>query len=228
MGLGFMKRPPLAAAVMTVFAVSVLCFLGNWQIQRLHWKEGLIAQMAQARSIGPRAFSHAEIVGEGPFYARLQGRYEDVMFLVGPRTYQGRSGYHLLTPFALHGGGHVMVNRGWIPAGEEMQAGSPRGEATVTGLLRRPERPNVFVPANDPDRNVWFAVDLRRMAAAGGTDLAPLVLYAESESPESASLQPVRAALRWSPRNDHFQYALFWFGMATVLIIIFYLRFLRK
>lgn len=226
-----MNRPPVVASILTVCAIAVLCSLGAWQIKRLHWKEDIIAQMVQARSADPRDVPYAEIDGNGPLYVRLQGRYEKIIaFALAPRTYEGRSGYHLLAPFALRDGGHVIVNRGWVPDGEDpLTVAPPPGDAVVTGFLRRPERPNIFVPANDPDNNIWFSVDLSQMAvAAGVTVVAPLVLYVESENPESESLQPVRAALQWSPRNDHFQYALFWFGMAVVLAVIYYLRFLKE
>ena len=41
----------------------------------------------------------------------------------------GRAGYYVITPFALQGGGWVLVNRGWVPVGRQ-----PRREA---GLRRR-------------------------------------------------------------------------------------------
>lgn len=230
MGRTPVKKLPFVASVLTVCAIAVLCALGVWQVKRLHWKEDIIAQMVQARSAGPRDASYSEIDGDGPLYVRMQGRYEqDIVFSLAPRTHEGRSGSHVLSPFTLRGGGHVIVNRGWVPEGEGSKAMPPQGETVVTGLLRRPERPNIFVPGNNPDNNIWFSVDLPQMAAiAGITDFAPFVLYAESEAPESASPQPVRAALQWSPRNDHLQYALFWFSMAVALAVIFCLRFLRE
>ena len=229
MGRKEVKREfPLFATLLTVCAVAVLCALGSWQVQRLHWKNNLIAQMEAARAAGPQDMRFGDITGSVPLYARLHGHYGAKVFLVGPRTYKGASGDHLLVPFVMEGG-VVLVNRGWIPQGQESSVKQPEGEITVSGLLRLPERGNPFVPPNDPGKNEWFRADPVQMAqAADGGGVAPLVMYAEGESPESASLQPVRAALQWSLPNDHLQYAVFWFSMAAVLLVIYFLRFWRR
>lgn len=221
------KKFPLLATLLTVCAVAVLCALGSWQVQRLQWKNNLIAQMESARAAGPEDAAFTDITGDAPLYVRLRGQYGAVKFHVGPRTYEGEVGSHVFVPFAVNGGA-VLVNRGWIPQGQEENMWPPEGEATVTGLLRLPERGNPFTPPNDPEKGAWFRADPAQMARAAGIDeIASLVMYAENESPESTSLQPVRAALQWSPPNDHFQYAVFWFAMAGVLLVIYYLRFWR-
>ena len=221
------QKFPLLATLLTLCAIAVLCALGSWQAQRLQWKNNLIGQMEAARAAGPKDVAFTDIEGDAPLYAQMLGRYGAQIFHVGPRTYKGESGYHLFVPFVMDGGS-VLVNRGWIPQGQEDNVKAPEGEAAVTGLLRSPERGNPFTPPNDPDKGAWFRADPAQMAqAAGMSGFAPLIMYAENEVPESASLQPVRAALQWSPPNDHLQYAAFWFAMAGVLLIIYYLRFWR-
>lgn len=225
-----MKRNvPVFATILTMCAFSFLCVLGVWQVQRLHWKDNLIADIAAARAAGPRDIGFHEIGGkEDILYARLRGRYGADVFPVGPRTYEGLSGYHLVVPLIMKGSGVVLVNRGWVPQGQERDASPPSGIITVSGLLRPPGSGNPFVPANDPAQNRWFRIDTAQMAAAAGFEAAaPLVMYAESETPESASLQPVRAALQWTPPNHHRQYAFFWFSMAGILLVIYYFRFWR-
>lgn len=218
---------PVLATLLTLCAVAILCSLGAWQVQRLHWKEGILAQLAAARAAGPQDIVFPAITPDiAPFYAHLRGHYEGAAFAVGPRTWQGAAGSHLVVPLMLDNGGVVFVNRGWVPQGQENAAAAPAGDVSVAGLLRVPERGNPFVPANAPEKGAWFRIDPAQMAAAAGIGLvAPLVLYAESETPEGASLQPVRAALQSQPPNNHFQYAAFWFSMAGVLLVIYYLRF---
>jgi surfeit locus 1 family protein len=223
------RRIPLLATLMTVVAVAVLCGLGTWQIQRLHWKENLLAQIAAAREAGPREVTVINF-DDAPLYAQLHGHYvSGARFLIGPRTYDGAAGYHIVMPLMTDGGRAVLVNRGWVPEGQQDSVAAPSGAVTVTGMLRDLDPGNIFTPPNAPEKNTWFRFDLPLMAAAAKIGvLAPLVMYAESETPESASLQPVRAALAWSPPNNHLQYAVFWFAMAAALLVIYILRFWKS
>ena len=35
---------PIGLTVATVIALAILCGLGAWQVQRLHWKQGVLAR----------------------------------------------------------------------------------------------------------------------------------------------------------------------------------------
>ena len=43
-----MRRPPLLPTILTLVSVIILCWLGNWQLQRLHWKQGLLVAVPLA------------------------------------------------------------------------------------------------------------------------------------------------------------------------------------
>ena len=231
-------RLPVFATILTLCAVAVLCGLGTWQVQRMHWKQGLLADLQAAYNTGtlpPLSFEDiGDIAAGGMNFARgtVQGRYRhELEIALGPRTWEGRPGYHILTPLELDRGGFVIVNRGWAPLDKKDPAGrpdsQPGGYVMATGLFRRPEAPNMFVPENDPAAGQWHSVDLAQIAAASKLDrVAPLVLYAEEESGQPAL--PVKEALRWQPPDNHLSYAIFWFGMAGILLVIFTLRFARK
>src|SRR5690606_37064334 len=50
---------------------------------------------------------------------RLRGRYEaGQQGLLDVQMHQGRAGYRVWTPFRLDSGGRVLVDRGWVPAGD--------------------------------------------------------------------------------------------------------------
>src|SRR3546814_4262694 len=95
------------------------------------------------------------------------------MFLAG-RTYEGRAGWHILSPFALTDGGWVVVDRGWVPmAARETDAADAAAEntvenTTVDGVLRLPPEAGLFTPDNDPAGHTWFPVDPAAMAQASG------------------------------------------------------------
>jgi surfeit locus 1 family protein len=144
-----------------------------------------------------------------------------------PRRPEGASpepGYWLLTPFALSGGGVVLVDRGFLPASKTGAASlraAPSGEATLVGLLRAPERRNPFTPADEPDKGVFYARDPLTIAVALGlADAAPFALVIDA-APATASDWPRPVGGVPTIVNNHFSYAVTWFGLSLALLAIF-------
>lgn len=221
-----LRRPPLIASLLTVLALMILCALGTWQLQRLTWKADILRAIDSAWETAPAPADSAmlaalESSGAPMLFTRvtIDGDYDTAQsWLVGPRTRDGRSGYHLFTPLYLRDGGVVLVNRGWVE-----DAPAARGVVPVRaeGFLRRPETPNRFVPPNDPARDIWHSVDIAAIAAAKALPApASLILYATADDVAAPHPRP-------APNNNHRDYAFFWFAMAAVLAIMFALRFLR-
>lgn len=232
------RRLPFWGTALTAAGMIVLCGLGTWQLQRLEWKEGLLAQLEAARTRPPvnGGVLIADAPGTDLSYrpAAIYGLYDNAhAFLVGPRTRGGEVGYHLMTPLQIAEDdgppATLLVNRGWVLA---MPEDKPAGFMTVRGLLRPQERANMFVPPNNPQANEWFSIDLKQLAAEKQLqNLLPYILYAEGEEPADPVMS-VGAAYHppGGPAlpNNHKHYAFFWFSMAGVLAVIYALRFLRK
>ncbi len=214
----------------------VLIGLGTWQLQRLEWKTGLIAKVAE------RAGSSAVTVPSPAEWDRMNvedWRYRPVTLtgtfdhdrevhvftsLPSPRGKNGGPGYWVVVPLALEGGGTVMVNRGFVPEkfkdSTSRQQGLVAGPQTVTGLLRKPERQGWFVPENDVSGNVWYYRDIAAMKkVSGARRLAPFLVDVREPSPPGGLPQPGETLLRF--KNNHLQYAITWFALAACLIGVF-------
>jgi surfeit locus 1 family protein len=225
--IGF--RPLLGPTLFTVPAVLVLLALGVWQIERLHWKEGLIAQrdtmVAAAPIAPPQTLAEAKpnefrhVAADGEF---LNGKE---IFLAASSEI-GRSGYQVLTPLWATDGRVIFVNRGFIPLElknpEKRSAGQLAGAVHVTGLLRVPpaEKPSWFLPFNRPDLNLWFWVDLPAMAKAAGVENAA-PFYIDADKTPNPGGWPQGGVTRLELPNDHLQYAITWFALAIALIVIY-------
>ena len=226
--------PGIAAAA----GIAVLLSLGVWQLQRLQWKEALIAQVesgltaAPAPAPGPTAWSddlsameYRPVSVSGRF---INDREQFVNYtLTDPRGPLGGFGFFVVTPFVTDGDWIVYVNRGFVPrdrkAPETRQAGRIEGPAEVVGLLRLPQRRAWFMPADDKVGNEWFSRDPALFAEAQGraaADVAPYIIDARFDSTLPGGLPQGGETIVSFP-NNHLGYALTWFGLAAALAGVF-------
>jgi surfeit locus 1 family protein len=222
-------RPTLWPTLFSVPAFIVLVGLCIWQVQRLHWKENLIAARESRVAEAPVALPPA---GDDPASVdyrrvRLEGTFlHDKELYLGARSLNGNPGYHVLTPFTLAGGGAVLVDRGWVPierkVPESRAEGQLEGNRTVDGIVRLAPGKAWMQPDNEPGQNMWFFVDLPAMAAASGIDVRT-DLYVDAGPAENPGKYPVGGQTRIELPNDHLQYAITWGLLAAALAVIYVL-----
>jgi len=212
--------------------LALLIGLGVWQLKRLEWKQGLIAQI-EARTKGPPITLEDAVAlagqGRDPSYyrVRVDGRFHHAKERYLYAVSEGRVGWHVITPLETEDGDIVLVDRGFVP--DELKDPSARalGQVenviTVTGIVRTPETQAVFTPDNEPKVNRWFWRDLagmaRSMFPAGTIDVAPFFL--EADKSKVPGFWPEGGQTRLEIPNNHLQYAITWFLLATVLLIVY-------
>lgn len=218
--------------VVTIAGLATLIGLGTWQLQRLSWKIGLIATVEARVNAAPVAmpaqaeWSQVDLEQMEYRPVTVTGAFDHAhevhMFTHLPRASGRHSGpgYWIIAPFRLDNGGTILVNRGFVPRDHKDPATRPEGQVagtvTLTGLIRRPERQQAFVPDNDPARNIWFFRDIAAMAAAAGyPDAAPFVLDETANAIPGGLPQAGETRLVFT--NDHLHYALTWYGLALCL-----------
>jgi surfeit locus 1 family protein len=224
-------RPQFWPTVMSLPALLLLLGLGAWQIQRLKWKEGLIAQRAAAVAAPAVPAPQTLDAARRLVYHHV---FVDGLFLNAKEIYLGASagagsiGYQVLTPLAEANGRLIFINRGYIPARlrdpKTRAAGQIDGPVHIVGVLRLPPngRPNWFLPDNRPDLNYWFWIDLAAMAAADRlVRVAPFYIDADA-TPNPGGWPKGGVPLPELP-NHHLQYAITWFSLAAALVVIYLL-----
>jgi surfeit locus 1 family protein len=226
-------RPTLWPTLISVPAFIVLVGLCVWQVQRLHWKQELIADREARVAAEPIALPAAGVDPASVDYrrVRLEGafRHDKELFL-GARSMNGNVGYQVLTPFELAGGGAILIDRGWVPverkAPESRAEGQLAGPQTVDGIVRLAPGKVWMQPDNEPAHNMWFFVDLPAMKAASGVDLRT-DLYVDAGPAQNPGKYPVGGQTRIELPNDHLQYAITWGLLALALAVIYVLYHLK-
>lgn len=191
---------------------AILIGLGLWQVQRLHWKEAILAGIDARIGDAPVALPAAPDPQRDAYLpVTVAGRFtgEGLDVLVSRK--QRGAGYRLIAVLETAEDRRILIDRGFLP---EARRDTPRpaAEAQITGNLHWPDEVDGYTPAPDRGRGIWFARDLPAMAAELGTEPV-LVVLRSTDSPDPA-VEPMPLDSAGIP-NDHLNYAITWFLLAT-------------
>ena len=219
-------------AALTFVMLAVLLGLGGWQVERLAWKTDLLARMDARRDAPPLLISGQTDIAalnrdRHEFHpAQFTGRFcDDVVFwftqIENKPSGLARldaAGYHMLVPFMLEDGSAILVDRGFIPARllDIPAPPPPQGLQNLSVILRWPDWRGAFDNADDPSRNLFYVRDPKAIGAHWQFALPPML----GEAAIANESWPRGGQTRFSMPNNHLQYAVTWFGLAIVLVIV--------
>jgi surfeit locus 1 family protein len=226
-------RPTFWPTVFTLPAVLVMVGLSIWQVQRLHWKEGEIAERVSRTTSAPVALPPIGAALAESEFRRVAGSGvfdHDHEFYLAARSQNGNVGYWIMTPFKFTGGDTVLINRGWVPENKKLPAaraeGQVSGEVTIDGVIRLPQQKTWFQPENEPQKNIWFYIDPTQMAAADGLAVRTDLYLDAGPAPNPGGF-PIGGQTRINLPNDHLQYAITWALLALALAAIYVIYHLK-
>ena len=215
----------LAFAAALALAFAGFVSLGLWQVQRMHWKQALIARVEARVDAAPDApparDAWSTIDAENDEYRRvaLTGRFLPVAETRTQAVTALGAGSWVLSPLRTETGDIVLVNRGFVPTGEHA-APPPTAMVRIEGLLRLSEPAGGFLRRNAPTQDRWYSRDVAAIARARGLPgdaVAPFFVDAVRIS--GASGWPRGGLTVVTFRDSHLSYALTWFGMALLTAI---------
>lgn len=224
-------RAGLWPTLVTGCLLILLLSLGFWQLDRAAQKRALLTAYGDRPADAALQISPGFAPDSDWRYRRAEvvGRYiAERQFLLDNRVYQGRVGYHVLTPLRLaHADVAILVNRGWVPQGAtraDLPAlPVPADERLhIEGLIDIPHD-NVFVLGEGEDRDpgwpkVLQQIRLELHAEQLGVHLLPMVLLLDED-------QPGGFVRDWNPivigPERHVGYAVQWFALAAVLLVLY-------
>ena len=230
-------RFPVGLTISVAVALAILVSLGTWQVQRLHWKQALLARVAALQAAPARPIDGvltAVAAGVNGDFTRVRLTCPGLAKAPVVELYfvhDGGAGARLISACRIDSPRYasVLVDRGFVA--DTVSARPPidpadTAPAEVVGVLRMPERGNLFSPPSTPGH--WYVRDVPAMAAAlKAPRPAPLTLMAETPTnPEFPALVPV--AVPVDIPNNHLSYALTWYGLAAALLGVYAAMLFRK
>lgn len=223
------RRPRVVRALaFTLGGVAILLSLMVWQIQRLAWKEGLIATlearlsaepMALPESFAPETQEFRRVAVRGRFTgAEGAHGFRDVARLTTLRPWG--AGYRVIQPFETEDGRVLLVDRGYAPVAEKnvdaaaaRPTSAPEGPLDLTAVLRWPDDADFFADAEaGRTDNVWLTREVGPLAPLWGAE--PVLLVAETDT--AVGEWPKPAPVTVDLKNDHLEYAITWGSLAAI------------
>jgi len=212
-----------------IFATACV-FLGRWQMDRRAETLAEINRVTSNYSATPISFAEAE-----PQFSRLdadkewtqvelRGRYDvPGQRVVRNRPLNGQPGYEVVVPFKLTTGQSVIVDRGWLPIGNNTPGHPdsvpepPPGDVTVIVRLK-PGEPELQRGA--PDGQL-ASIDLPDYAAQLGYPvLTGAYGQIASETPPAATT-PAPFPKPSVDEGTHLSYSLQWFAFGVLMFVGF-------
>ena len=216
-----------APALVALPVLAVLLALGTWQVQRLHWKNALLAAIDTAEAgppqpLGALPLPYAKVLAVGRFD---HGREA----LLGVEVRGTTLGSHLLVPLLREGAPPLLVDRGWVPLERDRGVTRPEGEVAVTGYIRPADERDWNSPKDDAPGRRFYILDPAAIGRA--LDLpppAPFGLVALAPPGTPPTQLPASPTTLPRPNNPHLGYAITWYGLAAALVGVVAAFVLRK
>ncbi len=228
---GFEFRPGLWPSLVTLALLPLLVWLGQWQLERAAWKQGLVDAHEASMHLAPVDLGGLLDTGNLAAFrpVAVRGQYDLAhQLLLDNRTYQGYAGYHVLTPLRLQDRESVvLVNRGWVPAGLDRavlpELPGPAVPVVVEAVTSLPPEKLFRLGDAEESHEGWPKVvqqlDLARLEKVLETRLLPVILLLD-ESSEHGFVREWQPVYGVTP-DKHRAYAMQWFTLALVLLLIY-------
>jgi len=200
-----------------IVGCSILIGLGSWQVQRLAWKQGVLARIDATVTADPVPVPVApDPLSDGYLPVTVSGALggEEALVLISDAELGG-AGYRVLSVLTT-GARRVLVDLGYVP--QEARGDSRMAPAvSITGNLHWPDEVDGWTPAPDAATGVWFARDLPAIAAALRAE--PVLIVARDMSGAAFAVTPLPIDSAAVP-NNHLTYAITWFLLAAVWAVM--------
>ncbi|MDZ4693020.1 SURF1 family cytochrome oxidase biogenesis protein [Terricaulis sp.] len=210
-------KPLLIMSVVTIATFACLIMLGRWQWERYEMKSALADEPVPMMTI-----------------ENYQPLPDGIQFVYGVRSDTREAGWRVFAPVQ-EGESTIFVDADFIasatgagpPNADEVRVpASLRLGAPISGASIRPNPPSPFAGAPEPLRRLWFAIDLPAMGRNIGVDQVSEYYIAGAyvgtdgrATPNPFARAPGADDL---PPARHMGYAITWYGLALVLIVIYF------
>ncbi len=208
--------------------LAILIWLGVWQVQRLHWKTDLIAQIEHGATLPPVPLEKllSQSANGAPIGWRnvsVRGHFMDTPPHMLFAVRDGKQALRVLSAFESKSGIKIVTDLGYIPYQKEPTWQRPpvSSDVLLTGVLKPVRGKRLFTPQNRPG-GIWYWRDSKTMLGASDADNAVTDYVLDVDTAPGKTGWPIPAPSHADLPNNHLDYALTWFGLALAALAIYF------
>lgn len=223
-------KPRLLPTLMVLILLPLLLRLGFWQLARADQKRAILATQSAKLALPPKIIDQQLTDTENLEFRRLEisGTFlNQYQIFIDNKVHQGEVGYDVVTPLQIKNSKQfVLVNRGWVPQGASRAVlpviDTPAKEVSLVGIAKYHPKDVVSFGAGNRSNQGWPAVvrwiDIKALHKETKLDLLPFLLLLDPKSHYGFVREWTFVNM---PPEKHVSYAVQWFAMATVLLLIY-------
>ncbi|PWY56934.1 SURF1 family protein [Legionella qingyii] len=229
----FQFTPSWPMSILAILFFSLFVRLGFWQIHRADEKTKMIVAQKTQEKQKPVPWSGTKTLPVQYERISLKGHYLSQVFLLDNQHHKHQFGYDVLSPLQLPDGSIIVIDRGWVP-GELTRRilpniQIPKGSIELQGIAYFPSKNQwVLGPALEEKGNkmiILERVDDQLFSQVLQKSVAPFIIRLDKQDTNGFVREWETVSM---PPQRHLAYALQWFAMALVILIIFVALNLKK
>ncbi|PCI68512.1 MAG: cytochrome oxidase biosynthesis protein [Piscirickettsiaceae bacterium] len=226
----------LFLTLLAILVLGLLLSLGFWQLDRAQQKQDLLDLQEQRLTLKPVGLSSIDLSDKALRYlpvkakGQLDGRQQ---ILIDNQVRNGRVGFSVLTPLKLNNEQAILLNRGWVPLGNDRRnlpdVKIRSLDVSVVGKLDHFPSVGLKLDMADQLSEGWPAVtqivDLEKVAQRLGYTVMPYQVLLDKNEPNGYDREWV--VMKMGPEKHH-GYAFQWFALATAWVVIYFVLTVKK
>jgi len=208
-----MTKRMIFPIILGLTGIAILLYLGTWQVQRMAWKNAMLAQIEARIAADPIPLPAKP---NPEFDNRLSVRIKATIGFdeahVISSTKQGGPGFLVIVPaLTKPAGRRILIDMGFIPEAQKNTVRKPQ-DVTIIGNILWPNEVDSFTPDPNMEKNIWFARDTGKLSKHFGTENFLIVARTIEVGDYGTTPQPIGLNIP----NNHLEYAITWFSLALV------------
>ena len=210
---------------LTISSFLLFCSLGAWQIKRAQEKQEIIANYKKHVNENFKFWQKADKLPQQAEKLKLRGKFLPIIFYLDNQHYQHQFGYNVLRPLLLEDGSIVIVDRGWIAVHSRKTVSLPeqiiKKHINIAGYTYYPASKKIILGDNlekiDENHVIIETPDVTVISNFLHHAVQPFIIRVLDVS---QGLQANWQLVSMLPER-HYAYALQWFALAILVVIIY-------